>query len=276
VIVNSLAGLGSAGGRTPSPGHRVARALALGSLRLALRHTRVIVQNPDDAEFLIRRRIVERKSCDLIRGSGVDLDRFCPAATRTTTGISVLLASRLLWSKGIAEFVQAAERIHARHPGIRFAIAGEMDPGNPETLDRGDLDRLARHSSIASLGQVADMAALLADTDLVVLPTSYGEGVPRILVEAAACGLPLIASDAPGCREIVRPGVNGYLVAIHDVDALVEAIERLAGDRELRRAMGAESRRIAQTEFGEPAVLAATVHAYRSHSADVSFQVVPG
>ena len=109
------------------------------------------------------------------------------------------------------------------------------------------------------------MAELLAKTDLVVLPTSYGEGVPRILVEAAACGLPLIATDAPGCREIVRPGANGYLVGAHDVNALVAAIERLAGDSGLRAAMGAESRRIAETEFGEDIVLGATIHAYRLH-----------
>jgi glycosyltransferase involved in cell wall biosynthesis len=265
VIVNALAGLGSAGGHTPSAGHRIARVLAFVSLRFALRNTHVIVQNPDDRALLIRRKVVRAGACELIRGSGVDLARFQPTL-KTTPGITVLLASRLLWSKGITEFVQAAEAVRSRYPHVRFAIAGDMDPGNPETLEPEDLERLDRHSKVTLLGHVDDMAALLAQTDLVVLPTSYGEGVPRILVEAAACGLPLIATDAPGCREIVRPGANGYLVGAHDVDALVAAIERLARDSELRAAMGAESRRIAETEFGEDIVLGATMRAYRLRS----------
>ena len=254
VIVNALAGLGSAGGHTPSGSQQIARVLAFGSLRFALRNTRVIVQNPDDRALLIRHKIVDPGTCELIRGSGVDLTRFQPTP-KSTSGITVLLASRLLWSKGIAEFVQAAETVRSRYPHVRFALAGDMDPGNPETLEPGDLERLERHSKVDVMGHVGDMAALLAKTDVVVLPTSYGEGVPRILVEAAACGLPLIATDAPGCREIVRPGANGFLVGAHDVDALVAAIERLAVDAELRAAMGAESRRIAATEFGEDIVL---------------------
>lgn len=272
VIVNALAGLGSAGGHTPSAGHRMARVLAFGSLRFALRKTHVIVQNPDDREFLIRQRIADADACELIRGSGVDLARFQPVR-KTTPDITVLLASRLLWSKGITEFVRAAEAVRSRHPNVRFALAGDMDPGNPETLDSGDLERLERHSKITLMGHVDDMAALLAKTDVVVLPTSYGEGVPRILVEAAACGLPLIASDAPGCREIVRPGANGYLVGPHDVDALVAAIERLAGDSGLRAEMGAVSRRIAETEFGEDIVLGATIQAYRLQSGALALEL---
>jgi glycosyltransferase involved in cell wall biosynthesis len=262
VIVNALAGLGSAGGHTPSAGHRMARVLAFGSLKCALRNTHVIVQNPDDRDFLIRQKIVDAAACQLIRGSGVDLARFQPTR-KATSGITVLLASRLLWSKGIAEFVQAAEAVRARNPHVRFAIAGDVDPGNPETLLPPDIKHLERNPHIVFKGHVDDMASLLAETDAVVLPTSYGEGVPRILVEAAACGLPLIATDAPGCREIVRPGANGCLVPAHDVNALVAAIERLADDSGLRAAMGSESRRIAETEFGENIVLGATIRAYR-------------
>jgi glycosyltransferase involved in cell wall biosynthesis len=148
-----------------------------------------------------------------------------------------------------------------------------MDPGNPETLEPGDLERLKRHSKIVLMGHVDDMAALLAETDLVVLPTSYGEGVPRILVEAAACGLPLIATDTPGCREIVRPGTNGYLVDAHDAGALVAAIERLSGDSELRATMGAESRRIAEKEFGEDIVLGATIRTYRLRPGELALEL---
>jgi glycosyltransferase involved in cell wall biosynthesis len=187
--------------------------------------------------------------------------RFQPTP-KTLPDLTVLLASRLLWSKGITEFVAAAVALRARYPGLRFAIAGDMDPGNPGSLEQRDLDLLAAHPNIALMGHVADMAALLGVTDLVVLPTSYGEGVPRILVEAAACGLPLIATDAPGCREIVRSGVNGFLVDAHDVLSLVTVIERLADDPALRARMGAESRRIAVAEFGEEMVLGATIGAY--------------
>jgi glycosyltransferase involved in cell wall biosynthesis len=219
------------------------------------------VQNPDDGAFLIRQKIVEARRCQLIKGSGVDVARFRPTRKRAL-GITVLLASRLLWSKGIREFVEAAAAVRARHPHVRFMIAGGADPGNPDTLLPADLEELSRNPDIVMKGHVADMPALLAETDIVALPTSYGEGVPRILVEAAACGLPLIATDAPGCREIVRPGVNGYLVNPRDVGALVDAIDRLAGDHSLREAMGVRSRRFAETEFGEAIVLDATIRTY--------------
>jgi glycosyltransferase involved in cell wall biosynthesis len=260
-IVNSIAGLGSAAGQTSLSEHGLARRLAFASLRLALRNTHVIVQNPDDGEFLIRQRIVEAARCQLIKGSGVDLARFRPTRKRTL-GVTVLLASRLLWSKGIKEFVEAAIKVRSRHPQVRFVIAGDADPGNPDTLLPADLDELSRNSNIVMRGHVDDMPSLLAETDIVALPTSYGEGVPRILVEAAACGLPLITTDAPGCREIVRPGVNGYLIKARDVGALAEAIDRLASNHSLRGAMGVQSRLFAETEFGEAIVLDATIRTY--------------
>jgi len=261
VIVNALAGLGSAGGHTPSRGQQLARVLAFLSLRLALRGTHVIVQNPDDQAFLIRRRVVRAEACELIRGSGVNLTRFHPGPKRHD-GIRVLLASRLLWSKGIAEFVAAADAVRASRPDVQFVIAGDADPGNPETLLPADLERLERHPNVVFKGHVDDMAALLAETDIVALPTSYGEGVPRILVEAAACGLPLVASDVAGCREIVRSGINGLLVRARDAAALTGAIEALVADAGLRSTMGEAGRGIAQAEFGEPAVLAATIASY--------------
>jgi glycosyltransferase involved in cell wall biosynthesis len=260
-VVNALAGLGSTGGRAPVRQHRLAHALAFGSLRVALRATHVIVQNPDDQAFLIERGIVDAANCELIRGSGVDVTRFRPAS-RTGREPVVLLASRLLWSKGIRDFVEAASRIRQGHPNVTFMIAGSPDPGNPDTLLPADIESLSSHPDVVFRGHVADMAALLAGVDIAVLPTSYGEGVPRILVEAAACGLPLVASNMPGCREIVRPNVNGFLVPTGDSESLAGAIDRLISNPELRAQMGRESRRMAEREFSEEIVLESTLKAY--------------
>jgi glycosyltransferase involved in cell wall biosynthesis len=261
VVVNAVTGLGSAvgyNGDAPS----VARALALTSLKLALRNTRVVVQNPDDRAQLERMNIVDPSQCTLIRSSGVDTARFCPVPKKGP-GITLLLASRLLWSKGIQEYVEAAQAIRSRHPRVRFLIAGEADPGNPDTLHAQDVERLKSNPDIEYIGHCDDIAAQLTRTDIAVLP-SYGEGLPRSLTEAAAAGLPLIATDVPGCREVVRPGVNGILVNPRDVRSLVEAIESLVLDPNLRSSMGSRSRLIAEHEFAESIVIDATIRAYGS------------
>jgi glycosyltransferase involved in cell wall biosynthesis len=260
VIVNALAGLGSIH-RCRDNAHAVARTLALGSLRLALKGTRVIVQNPEDHDFLLRERIARRDACTLIRGSGVDPERFHPRA-RQGDGLTVLLASRLIRTKGIDVFVRAATRLRSQRTDVRFVVAGVADKGNPDTLTNTEIDALRRNPDVELIGHVDGMESLLPHVDVVALPTTYGEGVPRILIEAAACGLPLVATDVPGCREIVRHQVNGLLVPPDDADALAAAVRTLADDPGLRARMGRESRRLAVAEFSEEAVVSATIAAY--------------
>ena len=270
VIVNALAGLGSTHPACGGRSHRLARMLALSSLTMALPGTRVILQNPEDRDFLVARGVARRAQCALIRGSGVDLSRFRPPAARPPSPVSVLLASRLLWRKGLAEFAGAARLVRRRHPCIRFAVAGGLDDGNPDALTPADIRSLRETGGIDILGHVEDMNSLLARTSIVALPTTYGEGVPRILIEGAASGLPLVASDVPGCREIVRDGVNGFLVPPGDTVALAGAIERLASDDRLRERLGAASRRLAVAEFGEDAIIEATLALYRMPATTVA------
>lgn len=177
--------------------------------------------------------------------------------------LKILLASRLLWEKGIGEYVVAARQLRQESVAAEFLLAGDPDPGNPASIPIKQLDRWRQESDVTLLSHVGDMAALLAQTDIVVLPTSYGEGVPRSLIEAAACGLPLIATDAPGCREIVEHEVNGLLIPVKDAPALAAALRRLCHEPATRQRMGHASRAKALAEFDERIVFEQTLAVYR-------------
>lgn len=263
--VNAVTGLGhvftSQGMRM-----RALRPLVRGLLRLALggAAARLILQNPDDVVAFQRHRLIAPGSIRLIRGSGVDVARFYPVErAEVTRPLRLLLASRLLWEKGIGVYVEAARRLRAGGLAVEFWLAGAPDRGNPASIDEAQLAAWRAEGVVTLLGQVEDMPTLLAQVDVMVLPTAYGEGVPRSLLEAAACGLPLIATDVPGCREVVREGENGLLIPPRDPVALSEAIAYLAGDADLRRQMGEASRQLAVAEFAQEAVFEQTLAVYR-------------
>jgi len=176
--------------------------------------------------------------------------------------LKILLASRLLWEKGIGEYVAAARRLRQQGLNVHFLVAGDPDPGNPASIHPEQIARWRQDGDVILLGHVDDMPALLAQTDIAILP-SYSEGVPRSLLEAAACGLPLIATDVPGCREIVQPGVNGLLVPPKDASALAAAIRQLYHDPLARQRMGQASRTIAVTEFDQRLVFEQTWAVYQ-------------
>ena len=203
-VVNAVAGLGIVFSSNALMA-RVLRPVVRLSLRVALNSSvsRLILQNPDDLESFARSRLIERKRIRLIRGSGVDSQRFRPREKVDTSRPTVLLASRLLWKKGVKEYAEAAQLLTQAGVCARFLLAGEADLGNPDAVPASAIRKWAALGTIDWIGHIEDMAALLDQVDIVVLPTSYGEGVPRILVEAASAGLPLIATAAPGCREIV-------------------------------------------------------------------------
>lgn len=258
-VVNALAGFGSAFS-DKADRFRHVRRLVKATLRVALSGTLAIVQNPEDQALMASSGLIEPDRVRLIRGSGVNLQRFIPRVPDSTRPVRVLFASRLIRSKGIEEFEAMAERLSA--PGHRqFLIAGAPDDGNPDTLNTAELSALRARGHVQLLGHVEDMASLLSTIDIVVLPTRYGEGVPRILIEAAAAGLPLVATDAPGCREIVQDGRNGFLARMGDVDGLSIAVERLLSDSALRASMGAASRHHAEA-FSEPTVIRETFDVY--------------
>lgn len=263
--INAVAGLGYVFSNN-SVYARLLRPLIKALLRFTLagRGARLILQNPDDVDRFTREELVAPGRIRLIRGSGVDTRRFNPLRIalppRPTT---VLLATRLLWDKGVREFVEAARLCRAEGRSIRFLLAGAPDNGNPGSVQQSDVQQWQSEGVIEALGHVSDIAALLLnEVDIVVHPTMYGEGVPRILLEAASAGLPLIATNMPGCTEIVQHDVTGLLIRPQDACALAAAIVKLHEQPELGRKMGAAARALAVGEFDECRVLQATLRVY--------------
>lgn len=251
---------------------RLLRPVVRGLLRLVLngRGARLILQNNDDMAAFAQAGLARPELTRLVMGSGVDVARFTPRAQPAQTGVEavagaqptrVVLAARLLWDKGIAEYAQAARLLKAKGLPVRFLLAGAPDPGNPAAIPQATLDAWQAEGLMELLGQVSDMAALFASVDMVVLP-SYREGLPKSLIEAAACALPLVTTDVPGCREVVSNEVNGLLVPVKDSTALANAIERLHLDPVWARRLGLAARERAIAEFDERIVIAKTLGVY--------------
>lgn len=250
---------------------RLLRPVVRGLMRLVLngRGARLILQNNDDMAAFAKAGLARPELTRLVMGSGVDLARFLPRAplaeearvAHDAQPTRVVLAARLLWDKGIAEYAEAARLLKAKGLAIRFLLAGAPDPGNPAAIPQATLDGWQAEGLIELLGQVSDMAALFATADMVVLP-SYREGLPKSLIEAAACALPLVTTDAPGCREVVTHEVDGLLVPVKDAPALAGAIERLHLDPAWARQLGLAARARALREFDEKIVIRKTLAVY--------------
>ena len=262
--VNAVAGLGYVF-ISNAPRARILRPLVRVLLKLALggKGARLILQNPDDVVLFQQARLVDAERVRLIPGSGVDCARFIPDAARTTTArMRVLLPARLLWDKGLAEFVEASRRLRAQGRDVAMLLAGEPDPGNPATVSAADVRGWVDEGLVEALGHVEDMPALLRSVDVVALP-SYREGLPKGLIEAAASGCALIATDVPGCREVVEHEVDGLRVPVRDGVALADAIARLQDDPALRIRLGEAARRKALERFDERIVVRDTLAVYR-------------
>ena len=250
---------------------RLLRPVVRGLMRLVLngRGARLILQNNDDMAAFAKAGLARPELTRLVMGSGVDLTRFTPPASSVLQaqaghGVQptrVVLAARLLWDKGIAEYAEAARQLRAKGLPIRFLLAGAPDPGNPAAIPQATLDGWQAEGLIELLGQVSDMAALFATADIVVLP-SYREGLPKSLIEAAACALPLVTTNVPGCREVVTHEVDGLLVPVKDAQALASAIERLHKDPVWARQLGLAARARALREFDEKIVIRKTLAVY--------------
>lgn len=262
--VNAVAGMGYVF-TNPAPKARLLRPVVRALMRRVLNGcgARLILQNSDDVAAFAQARIAQPELVRLVKGSGVDVSRFQPGGLERRQGepTRVVLAARLLWDKGIAEYVAAARQLCARGLPIRFLLAGAPDPGNPAAIPQATLDGWAEEGVVELLGQVSDMAALFAGVHIAVLP-SYREGLPKSLIEAAACALPLVTTDAPGCREVVTHEVDGLLVPVKDADALGNAIERLHENPTWARQLGQAARRRALKEFDDRIVIEQTLAVY--------------
>ncbi len=212
----------------------------------------------------------------MIRGAGVNGVQFAPSPEPTAGEPIVLLPARMVWDKGIAEFVDAAKMLKASGVRARFVLTGGMDPENPTAIPMSLLQQWQNEGIVEWWGHCEDMPAVLAMAHIVVLP-SYHEGLPKSLMEAAACGRPIVATDIRGCREIVQDGENGFLVPVKNAEALADRIAQLLSDGALRTRMGLKGRELVEREFRIERITSETIAVYRrllTQSASVLFREV--
>jgi glycosyltransferase involved in cell wall biosynthesis len=207
----------------------------------------VFFQNPDDLGLFVERGLIPRERAVLINGSGVELDQFAVAPLPAGPP-SFLLIARLIAEKGIREYAAAARRLKAQYPGVRFRLVGPLDP-NPTAITAEEVQGWVQEGILDYGGETSDVRPFLAEASVYVLPSFYREGTPRSVLEAMAMGRPIITADAPGCRETVIQGENGYLIPVKDAAALAAAMERFIQSPELIPPMGQRSRALAESKF---------------------------
>jgi glycosyltransferase involved in cell wall biosynthesis len=250
-VINNITGLGAMFERK-GPLYRLVGAL----YRVALgRSEKVFFQNPDDRGLFVASGLVRPEKAGLLPGSGVDLTRFTPRPARARKTVTFLLAARLLWAKGIGEYVEAARIVRSQRDDVRFRLLGPLEPSGPGAVGQSDLDAWSEEAIIDYRGSASDVRPELAEADCVVLPSYYREGTPRILLEASAMAIPVITTDSVGCREAVIDGETGLLCAPRSVESLAAAMLSVAAlPAAQRRAMGGAGRAFMERCFGETVV----------------------
>ncbi len=225
---------------------KLVRNILIAEYKLGMKNApRIFFQNRDDLAVFTSNKIVPESKVVMINGSGVNIEKFAPAAL--PENISFLCISRLIRDKGVCEYLDAAREIHKRHPHVRCVLVGPYDT-NPSAIKPEDLQPYIDDGSIQYVGQQKNVYPYLCDCTAYVLP-SYHEGTPKTVLEAMACGRPTITTEAPGCRETVTDGVNGYLVPVKDVDAIVAAMEKIIADPAKTAEMAKAARLIAEEKY---------------------------
>lgn len=224
-------------------------------------HGMTIFENQTDRNYFLQEKFVREEQSVLIEGVGVDTDFYQPQPE--PQGIAtVALAARFLWDKGVGEYVEAARLVRQRGIEARFLLVGQTDPGNPASIPDQTIETWSRQGLVECWGWQSDMRAVFSAAHIVTLP-SYREGLPTVLIEAAACARPLVATDVPGCRDVVQHGVNGCLVPPRDARQLSEALIHLLESAALRQQMGAASRQMAEQRFDIAHVNRQTLNVYQ-------------
>ena len=261
-IVNSITGRGYVflGADVTA---RVIRPFARGLYRLAFAPSNVFAtfENPTDRDYFVANRMISPARARLIESVGVDPTRFLPQPEPEGVPV-ILMAARMLWDKGAGVLVEAARVLHTRQK-VRIVLAGAPDPGNPASIPQETLEEWHREGLIEWWGFQEDMNATYAQSHIVTLPTYYGEGVPTSLLEAAACGRPIVTTTIPGCQDFVTDGYNGLLVPPNDAHALAEALTRLLADPALRQQLGQRGRQRVLEKYTNEFVNSATYAVYR-------------
>lgn len=266
-----IAGLGSVF-RGDGLKNRLIQALLRVEYRYALRRSRrVFFQNPDDRDDFIRMGLVSPDKIAMINGSGVDIERFSPAPLPERT--TFLFVGRLLRDKGVVEYLEACREVRSHHPETRCLLVGPFD-SNHSSLKSEDLQPYIQAGAVEYLGEQEDVRPAIAESSVFVLP-SYHEGTPKSVLEAMAMGRAILTTDAPGCRETVGEGLNGYLVPPRAVKTLARAMEKLIEEPELTRQMGAESRLIAAAKYDVRLVNASIMEAMGIREAQSASTLTP-
>lgn len=260
-VLNSVTGLGV----VFADKHRIGARMMVKTLAgIALRHphSRTIFQNPDDQAEFIKMGLIPKERAILLRGSGVDCNRFHSNPEPTGSPI-VMLATRMLWTKGIQTFVDVARHFRDKDEQVQFVLVGAPDFEDKSAVPVSQLEAWAEEGIIEWWGYRENMPEVLAQASIILFPGTYREGVPKVLLEAAASARPIIATDMPGCREIVRNGTNGLLIPPEDHVALIEAVQKLLNSPDLRSQLGHAGRKIAVQEFSVGIVVEKTLQLYQ-------------
>ena len=231
-------------------------------LRMSLggEKTVLILQNDDDASLLIANKVVAREKIRIIRGAGVNTDKFNKAVEPNDETL-VVLPARMLWDKGVGEFVACAQIIGESKISARFVLVGDPDPQNPESIPSETIESWVKAGLVDWWGYRDDMTEVFARASIVCLP-SYREGLPKSLLEAASSCLPIVSFDVPGCREIVVDGHNGFLLEFGDISGLAKSLEILLKDECLREKMGQRGRELVELHFSQEKIAAETAVAW--------------
>lgn len=262
-VISAISGLGFLFTKRSSLKVSILRNIALFFYRLSLNHPnqRIIFQNPTDKNLLVKAGGIHEDKIRLIRGSGVDLKNYSMKIDSANVPI-VVMASRLLKDKGVHEFVEAARILTSKNIKARFQLIGERDLGNPECVSDSSIQLWKEEGIVECLGYCSNIPELFSKAHIVTLPSYYGEGLPKVLIEAAACGCATITTDMPGCRDAIEPDITGLLIPARNVEALVQAIEQLIEDPDLRNKMAIAGRDLAEREFGIEKVVKAHMQIY--------------
>lgn len=238
---------------------RLLRTAVLPFLRVALGgNTHMIFQNPDDRARFMALGLIRSDRARLIRGSGVDVAEFSPSQLPNGKPI-VLFAGRLMWQKGLGVFAEVARQLKEK---ARFVVVGYSESTSPDMVSESQLEAWQSEGILEWWGKRDDMPDVFAQATVVCLPSMYGEGVPKVLIEAGACARPIVTTDTPGCREVVMNDENGYLVPPNEAPALANAIELLVTNRALCERMGQAGRILVEREFALERVVTETFALY--------------
>ena len=218
--------------------------------------TKIFFQNQDDFKMFVDENLVQKSKCDVLPGSGVDIEKFKPVEKEDDGIFRFLVVSRMLWTKGIQEFIDAAKIIKQKHQDVEFQLLGYLDMNSPTAISKKQMDIWMKDGYINYLGGSDDVRVKIAKADIIVLPSFYREGTPRALLESASMQKPIITTDNIGCRDVVNDGVNGYLCEMKNAVDLADKMEKMLRlTNEQRNAMGKAGRKKIVKEFDETIII---------------------